>query len=162
MDTTRSAARATAHLAQGSGLLRQTRTYPERLAAPREAIFPLLCPTRELDWIPGWDCELLHTDTGYAEEGLVFRSRDAAGERVWYCDIYEPAGRIAYVNFLPDLLTRLVVTLDEAADGETLVVFSFTFLALTDAGNTVIRHLPAGESDPHGRLPGLIRTYLAG
>lgn len=162
MDTTRSAARATAYQAEGSGLLRETRTYRERLATPREAIFPLLCPTRELDWIPGWDCELLHTDTGYAEEGLVFRSRDDSGERVWYCDTYEPAVRIAYVNFLPDLLTRLIVTLDEEADGETLVIFSYTFLALTDAGNTIIRHLPTAGSDPHGHLPGLIRTYLAG
>ena len=161
MDTSKSAAMAATYLAGKPGLLSETRTYGERLTATPEAIFPLLCPTRELDWIPGWNCELLHTDTGYAEEGLVFRSHDVAGDRVWYCDTYEPTARIAYLNFLPDLLTRLVVSLDRAADGGTDVTFSYTFIALNDAGNVFIRHLPSGNADPHRRLPQLIETYLA-
>lgn len=160
MDTTKSNAKAAAYLADEPGLLQETRTYGRRLTAPAEAIFPLLCPTRELDWIPGWDCELLHTDTGYAEEGLVFRSSDAAGDRVWYCDTYQPAARIGYVNFLPNLLTRLVVTLDDTGDGGTDVTFSFTFMALNEAGNGVIEHLPSGDADPHRMLPILIEQYL--
>ena len=30
-----------------------------------ENIFPLLCPAREADWIPGWDSELIYTKSGY-------------------------------------------------------------------------------------------------
>ncbi len=30
-------------------------------------LFPLLDPTTESDWIPGWNCDLLHSNSGYAE-----------------------------------------------------------------------------------------------
>lgn len=161
MDTTRSSAKVAAYLAARPGLIRETRTHSQRLSAPADAIFPLLCPTREFDWIPGWDCELLHTDSGYAELGVVFRTSDAAGERIWICDTYEPASRIGYVNFLPDLLMRLLITLGEVDGGSTDVTFSYTFISLNEAGNDMISQLPSGDADPHRLLPGLIDMYLS-
>ena len=37
----------------------------------QDSLFALICPTREYDWIPGWSCDLLHSDSGYAEYGTV-------------------------------------------------------------------------------------------
>ena len=34
---------------------RVTRTYTQQLVAEPSAVFPLLCPVREADWIDGWD-----------------------------------------------------------------------------------------------------------
>jgi len=161
MDTTKSEAKAAAYLADKPGLLNETRTYSRRLAATADAIFPLLCPTRELDWIPGWDCDMLHTETGYAEAGVVFRTLDQGGDRIWYCDTYQPDFRIGYLSFLPDQLTRLIITLEEA-DGGTDVTFTYTRMALNEAGNVAIGELATGDADPHRMLPVLIEEYLAG
>ena len=46
-------------------------------AAP-EKVFPLLCPVREADWIPGWQYELVYSESGVAELGCVFTTRHAA------------------------------------------------------------------------------------
>lgn len=49
----------------------------QHVHASPEAIFPLLCPVREYDWIPGWDCRLVYTESGLAEAGWPrCKSRD--------------------------------------------------------------------------------------
>lgn len=36
-------------------------------------IFHLLCPIEEYKWIPKWQCEVLHSKSGHAELGCVFK-----------------------------------------------------------------------------------------
>ena len=43
--------------------------------ATPDRVFPLLCPVREYEWIPGWECDVLHSVSGVAEEDCVFRTR---------------------------------------------------------------------------------------
>ena len=38
---------------------RVTRTYTQRLVAAPSAVFPLLCPAREADWIDDWELSTL-------------------------------------------------------------------------------------------------------
>ena len=49
-------------------------------AAKVEDVFPLLCPKREEEWIPGWKCDTLWSRSGYNEEGAIFRTTGKAGE----------------------------------------------------------------------------------
>ena len=42
------------------------------LSGSPEQVFPLLCPTREYDWIETWQCELIYSDSGFAEPGCIF------------------------------------------------------------------------------------------
>jgi hypothetical protein len=37
-----------------------------------EEVFPLLCPKREEEWIPDWECETIWSNSGYNEEGAIF------------------------------------------------------------------------------------------
>ena len=46
--------------------------YVMDVHAPVEEIFPLLCPVREYDWIPGWGCDVQFTESGVAEDLCVF------------------------------------------------------------------------------------------
>ncbi len=55
-------------------LRRTSFTAQRTFDATPEEIFPLLCPTTELDWLPGWNCELLHSQSGYAELNCVLRT----------------------------------------------------------------------------------------
>lgn len=69
-------------------------------AAPGK-IFPLLCPVLEERWIPGWRAKILHSKSGRAELGCIFRTRDGDDtERLWVVTRYEPgAGRIEFTQF---------------------------------------------------------------
>lgn len=56
---------------------RITRHYTQRIEAPPARVFPLLCPVREADWLEGWGeiVEMVHSDSGLAEDGCVFLTR---------------------------------------------------------------------------------------
>ena len=58
---------------------RVTRTYTQQLVAEPSAVFPLLCPVREADWIDGWGSISVIAQSGVAERDCVFVT--AAGIR---------------------------------------------------------------------------------
>jgi len=39
------------------------RRYAQNIHAPPQAVFPLLCPVREGEWLDGWaeECEVIHS-----------------------------------------------------------------------------------------------------
>ena len=39
---------------------------------PARDVFPLLCPVREKDWLPGWDYTMIHSHSGLIEQDCVF------------------------------------------------------------------------------------------
>ncbi len=53
--------------------------FVQHFHAPYSKVSPLLCPVREYEWIEPWQCEMLHSDSGFAEKNCVFRT-DAPGE----------------------------------------------------------------------------------
>ena len=79
---------------------RVSRTYTQTLLGPPEAVFPLLCPVREADWIADWDPLLVVSESGVAEEDCVFVTRSEPENAVWYVTDYEPEkGFIAFVRY---------------------------------------------------------------
>jgi hypothetical protein len=103
-----------------------------RLPAPPSRVLPLLCPVREAEWLPGWSAELLHSVSGVAEPGCVFRTRDHDGrERVWVITRHDPqAGVVTFAQFLAGLaVIRLEIAL--SAEGQdTLAVWTYAVAAL--------------------------------
>lgn len=84
--------------------------------ATRAVVFPLLCPVQEALWLPGWSAEILHSESGVAELGCVFRTRDEDGrERIWTISRHDPeAGILQFVQFLADLcVIRLDIALED-------------------------------------------------
>jgi Polyketide cyclase / dehydrase and lipid transport len=74
-----------------------------------EAIFPLLCPVREYEWIPGWDCEMVFSKSGVAEKGAVFATKVRPfGRMLWTCTAYDPPRRIEYLRTLGSRLSILL------------------------------------------------------
>ncbi len=95
-----------------------------KLCAPPEKVFPLLCPVLEYDWIDGWDCDLVFTQSGVAEQDCVFVTHFPGEEgEVWSVNRYEPHGRIEFTRFLPGKrVMRYVITVeDDGAGGSNLV-----------------------------------------
>jgi hypothetical protein len=124
-------------MSQFSAKRRQTE-FTHELNAPPEAVFPLLCPVREYDWLPGWSCQMIYSDSGVAEKDCVFRTMPQPGEpSTWCTTFYQPPERIEYVVVGEDSLTRLHIELQRTATG-TRLRWTRLFTGLTEEGNANI------------------------
>ncbi len=109
---------------------RVTRTYTQRLVGPPAAVFPLLCPVREADWIPGWDAPLVVSASGVAEPDCVFTTAAPPGEAIWYITRHEPPSFVEMIRITPRVTAcRLTIRLLPAAGGsQAEVTYAHTSL----------------------------------
>ena len=113
---------------------RATTTYTGHLSFPPDAVFPLLCPVREYEWLDGWRCELIYSDSGVAEDNCIFKTAHA-GDRFWSVSRYEPPKRIEFTTFVPNaVVTRLMLSLTPAGGGTDLQ-WTRIFTGLSVLGN---------------------------
>jgi len=130
-----------------------TRSGVIRCKAKIEEIFPLLCPKREEEWIPGWECETVWSKSGFNEEGAIFRTVKPYGTELYWTTLkYDISNRI--VDFLvtaPRLhMFRFTIELDEGGDGVVTLVFKQVFTAISEEGNALLESYK--EEDFQGRL----------
>jgi len=125
---------------------RVTHQFTQTNPASPDRVFPLLCPVREADWIPGWRHRLIYSDSGVAELGCVFTTPNflkrqahnpAAPEITWITTDYDPAEfRIAYVWFSPgDVIAELRIQLSPAGKEATHSHITFRYTGLSEEGN---------------------------
>ena len=110
---------------------RVSRSYTQRLAGPPEAVFPLLCPVREADWIPGWDPLLVVSASGVAERDCVFVTAALPSNALWYVTRHEPDnGFVEMLKLTPGVTAcRLSIQLRAAVGGsEAEVTYAHTSL----------------------------------
>jgi hypothetical protein len=156
--TIRSSQLATAFLARPDKRARRTQVYRSNLNYAPAQIFRQLCPTRECDWIPGWTCELLYTESGYAEDKCVFRTKaeGGLGPSVWVFTQYEPDTRVGVVRLIGEhLVQHLSIELDDDGDGSTACVWTVTFTALTAFGDGLVTAMPEQDDNFFQILKGL-------
>lgn len=109
--------------------------YEQTNEAAPERVFPLLCPVREADWVPGWQYRLVYSQSGVAELGCVFTTPNEDGsEATWMCVAYEPPRKISYVWMWPAMVaTRLDLELEPAGE-KTRVHVRYAYTALSERG----------------------------
>ena len=115
--------------------------YTQTNDALPEKVFPLLCPVREADWVPGWKHQLIYSESGFAEDGCVFSTPNEGGpETVWMVTHYDPAAfTIAFAWFQPGMIaTQLRITLEPAPGGRTSARINYIYTGLSPAGNAVL------------------------
>ena len=100
------------------------------IEAPIEKVFPLLCPQREHDYIPGWNANIVWSVSGLAEEGAVFTSH---GE-TWIITDYRPMETVNFVRFNSNIVTQLKVNISEEGD-KTKLIWTQSQVGLTETGN---------------------------
>lgn len=106
-------------------------SYTQHLVAPPEAVFPLLCPVREADWIEGWDPSLVLSVSGLAEPDCVFVTDARPYDAVWYVTRHEPErGFVEMIKITPEVTAcKLTVRVRAAGGGsEADVTYSHTSL----------------------------------
>jgi hypothetical protein len=110
---------------------RVTHRYTQRLIAPPEAVFPLLCPVREADWIDGWKPLLVLSVSGVAEPDCVFVTDAEPHDAVWYVTRHEPErGLVEMIKVTPEVTAcKLTIRVRAAGSGsEAEVCYCHTSL----------------------------------
>ncbi len=116
---------------------RVVRSYTQRIQAPPRRVFPLLCPVREAEWLEGWAYEMIHSESGVAEPGCVFRTRwHDFPETVWIVTRHDAeAGIVEFARVTTGLAaTRLELRLEADTDEATLVHIRYVHTPITEAG----------------------------
>ena len=111
--------------------VRATRTFVQKLVAPLERVFPLLCPVLEAEWLDGWDPIVVFTDSGVAEPACVFMTKAAPHPAIWFVTRHEPErGFVEMLKISPEVTAcRLSIQLAAAGSGsEATITYSHTSL----------------------------------
>ena len=118
---------------------RVVRSFVQDIHAAPEDVFPLLCPEREKDWLPGWDARMIHSISGVAERGAIFETAHASGRTVWIVTEYDPPRRVAFARWQPDgVVVHIEIVLGRSASGGTAVCISYASTAVTPDGAAVV------------------------
>ena len=109
--------------------------------ASLERVFPLLCPKREEEWIPGWQCEVIASKSGCNEPGAIFRTtRPYATELIWFTVRYSRTEHVVeFVNHSPNLFVfHFLIDIAEPEPGRLVLTFTQRFTPVSGAGAALI------------------------
>jgi hypothetical protein len=121
---------------------RIVQTHDFTLKAKANQIFPLLCPTREYDWIENWSCQLIYSESGMAENNCIFLTAlEGESKLIWTVSRYEPFSAIEFVIVGDGITLKLDLHLSESIDGTTSIRVAHTITGLNEEGNTVVEAL---------------------
>lgn len=104
-----------------------------------DAIYPLLCPVREYEWIDTWKCEIVRSESGVNEKGCIFRTNfdGLGGPEIWVTSVFEPNKRLEFVRTSPCLVTVFEIELAPVTGG-TELTWSQRITSLNDHGNLLL------------------------
>jgi len=109
----------------------------QHLCAPPARVFPLLCPTRQYEWDARWQCRIICSDSGFAENNCVFSTNlpGDEGEEIWIISRYEPDRMIQFVRTSSMRIIRFNITLSPNSDGTTTSMWDQIITTLNEEGN---------------------------
>jgi hypothetical protein len=116
---------------------RRRHSYVQTLVAPPASVFPLLCPVREADWTPGWDVQVVLSESGLAEPDCVFITPGTPEPAVWIVTRFEAdAGRLEFIKVTPKhSVCRIEIALAGMEGGRTAAEIAYTYTSLGPAGD---------------------------
>jgi len=125
---------------------KKTLNCDQLLLASTEKVFPLLCPTKEYDWIAPWTCELIYSKSGFAELDCVFTTNFPGDvKETWIVDKYEKNRLIQFVRFSESRIIRYSIELIDNNNETTNAIWVQTIISLNNDGNSFIDNLSEVE-----------------
>jgi len=102
-----------------------------------EIVFPLLCPVREYDWIEPWKCDMIYSDSGFAEQDCIFQTdfpQDGPKD-TWVLCRYEEPKLVEFVRVNGIRAIRYTITLRQIGNGKTESEWQQVITGLNDEGD---------------------------
>ena len=123
---------------------RKKHSYVQNLKAPPETVFPLLCPVREADWVPGWMPELVISHSGVCEQDCIFVTPpELPSERqkaIWIVRKYYPDNWVLEMyKMTPEhTVSKLEISLTGSAENSTAAHISYEITAIGTSGDKFV------------------------
>lgn len=133
------------------------------IAAAPSRVFPLLCPTREYDWIDTWKCRMVYSESGHAEPDCIFKTDFPTDgpEDTWVVSRYEPPLLIEFVRVNTLRAIRYTISLRETAGGQTEAVWRQVITGLNKEGSSFVQDLDeAAFQKRMGEIELMLNHYL--
>jgi len=129
---------------------RTVRKHTILLEAKPEDVFPLLCPVREYEWIEQWKCDLIYSETGFAEQDCIFQTDfpHEGPKDTWVLCRHEKPTLVEFVRVNGIRAIRYTITLHETKDRKTESEWSQVITGLNDEGDRFVSNL-SGEEFKH-------------
>lgn len=122
--------------------IQESRTYKQIHNAKPEIVFPLLCPVREKDWLPGWDYNMIYSKSGLIEKGCVFSTPQHGKEQtIWYVTEHDSENyKIEFVRVTPnEEVVRINIFLVDNENGTTTSNLTYQYTGLNESKNAWIK-----------------------
>jgi len=128
---------------------RVSRSFTQHLKAPPAAVFELLCPVRETEWVNDWRPKLVLSDSGLAEPGCIFITPGIPEDALWLMTEYDPdTFRLEIVKMIPGVVVGQI-SVSLAADGDDACTadITYAYTSISDHGNRALEEF----TDAHFR-----------
>ena len=142
---------------------RAERTYTQSLIAPPAAVFPLLCPVREADWVSDWRPIDVWTRSGVAERDCVFTTPAGDTTAIWFVTRHEPDRLFTEMLKIVPAVTacRLTIQLRPTAAGcAAEIMYSHTSLGTPEGDEFVLGFTEARYTAFMKEWEGQMNHYL--
>lgn len=116
--------------------------------ADPDACFTLACPVAELDWIEGWQFDMVYSDSGRNEVGCIFLEpisgpgvlRKLGAVTSWTVTRYDPAARRleAVLHTAGLTIASFELRMDPHGQGATLMRWKLTYTGISAAGRRIV------------------------
>ena len=139
---------------------RVKREFREKISATPSEIFPLLCPVREYDWLDGWSCEMIYSDSGVVENNCIFTSSFPAGDKQTWITTSHDAENYSkeFLVINPDSrVMRFGVSLRDCGNSTTEAHWTMLITALNEQGNTLVEGY---TEEVHNNVMGMLAQSL--
>ncbi len=134
---------------------RVSRSFNQHLCSPPSAVFELLCPVREAEWVNDWRPKVVLSDSGLAEPGCIFITPGMPEDALWLINEYDPeAFRLEIIKMIPGVVVgRISISLE--ADGEEACTaeITYAYTSISDHGNRALEEF----TDDH--FKGFMETW---
>jgi|FLOH01.1.fsa_nt_gi hypothetical protein len=116
-------------------------SYTQQIIASPEQVFPLLCPVREADWVPGWTTGMVLSESGTAEQGCIFTTPDDDKEAIWIITRYDLDNtEVEMYKVAPGkTLGHIEIKVRADEDDFSTVEIAYTFTALGESGEAFLK-----------------------
>jgi hypothetical protein len=113
--------------------------HEQLLNSTPDKIFPLLCPKREYEWIETWKCDILFSNSGFAELDCVFNTEFPGDvKETWVVDKFDKDKNIQFIRFSDIRVMRYCISLFNNNNGTTSAKWELIITSLNTEGNIYI------------------------
>jgi hypothetical protein len=124
-------------------------SFTQSVKGTPEQVFPLLCPVREADWIPGWTTDWVLSKSGVAEQDCIFQTppRPGAGgaASIWVITRHDAdAFEVEMFKVTPEFTVgKLQISLSAHGKTGTHATIAYEFTSLGPLGDTYLEGFTA-------------------